>query len=291
MTDTSALGNRMKSYEEVSRTVLTARMPMIVRVDGRAFHTYVKRLHTPGTDTPWNPVIRDALTDVARALMAEITGAKIAYLQSDEVSVLVTDYDKHGSQPWFGKVAQKVASVAASIATVAFNRNIQGYIDDELPAEMFPTDATFDARVFVVPREDAANYFVWRQQDATRNSVSMLAHHHFDPGALHGKSWGVMQEMLFSERGVNWNNSPTWQKRGWCVVRRRQRRTVGELRAEGARLDIPDHVIVEDHVEVVRQVMEPDWEIPVFTKEPGYLEQHVDLRAPEQDDTPGPEGD
>jgi len=276
VTDATSLGDRMKRYEEVPRTSLTPRMPMIVRVDGRAFHTYTKKVHHGG-DSPWNPVIRDAMTDVARALIGEITGAKIAYLQSDEVSVLVTDYDKLSSQAWFDKVAQKVCSVSASIATMAFNENIRGYVDQGLPGEMFPTTATFDARVFVVPQEDVCNYFVWRQQDATRNSVSMLAQAHFAHRELHGKSWGAMQEMLHSERGINWNDCATWQKRGWCVLRKTVHTTVGEMRAAGSAIDVTPGVEIGDDIEVVRKAIEPDWEIPVFTKDSGYIDRFVNV--------------
>jgi len=279
MTDTTSLGDRMKSYEEVPRTQLTPRMPMILRVDGRAFHTYVKRLHQPDTGAPWNPVVRDAMTDVARALMREITGAKIAYLQSDEVSVLVTDYDKPGSQAWFDKVAQKVCSVGASVATLAFNTNIRQYADMGMPAEIFPATATFDARAFCIPQDDVCNYFIWRQQDATRNSVSMLAQHHFDHRELQGKSWGQMQEMLFRQRDVNWDACDTWKKRGWCVTRQRVHTTVGEMRAAGHRIDAPPEVQVADSVGVVRQAIDPDWDIPVFTKDHWYIHQHVDLEA------------
>lgn len=244
MGDKTSIGDRMKRYEIVPRTSLTPRMPMILRVDGRAFHTYVKLLHHGASETsPWNPVIRDAMTDVARALMREIAGAKLAYLQSDEVSVLVTDYDSLTTQAWFNGVAQKICSVTASAATMAFNNNIRDYVDQGLPAEMFPTTATFDSRCFVVPKEDVCNYFVWRQQDATRNSVSMLAQANFDHAELQGKSWSAMQEMLHSEKGINWNDCDVWQKRGWCVDR------------EGV----------------------VNWDIPIFTKDHGFIESCVFL--------------
>jgi tRNA(His) 5'-end guanylyltransferase len=284
----------MKRYETVPRTSLTPRMPMIVRVDGRAFHTWVKQLGEHGEGLPWSTLMRDAMTEVVRALMREITGAKLAYLQSDEVSVLVTDYDKPGSQAWFAKIAQKVCSVSAAVATAAFNRAVLEAVllrydvremegtTGSLDMRRLPTPAHFDARTFVVPQDDVCNYFVWRQQDATRNSVSMLAQHHFNHDELQGKSWGVMQEMLFSEKDINWNDCPTWQKRGWCVLRQEVRSTVGELREAGQiDLDVPEGVVVPDDTEVVRRPIDPDWETPIFTKDNWYIDQHVFLEEAE----------
>ena len=274
----------MKRYEEVPRTSLTPRMPMIIRVDGRAFHTYVKKLEVdPESQAPWNPVIRDAMTDVAIALMRSISGAKIAYLQSDEVSVLVTDYDKPSSQAWFDKVAQKVCSVTASIATMAFNNNIREYTKLGLREKFFPTTATFDARAFVVPVPDVCNYFIWRQQDCEKNSISMLAQKYFTPEQLHSKDGSQKQDMLMGEHEVNWNDCEVWQKRGWCVVRKTVSHTVGELRQGGAELDISPGVTVPDDVEVTRVAIEPDWEIPIFTKDRDYIELHVDLERAEKE--------
>lgn len=195
------LDERMKRYEFVSRYTMTPRAPMIVRVDGRAFHTYTRGCPL------WDQTIEDGMTRVAVALVREIAGSKMAYVQSDECSVLVNDYETLGTQPWFGKSVQKVASVSASIATAAFGQPIEG------------RTATFDSRAFVVPREDAANYFVWRQQDAVKNSVQSLAQEHFTQRELVGLHGGELQELLFQGRGINWNDTPPHRKRGWCVTR------------------------------------------------------------------------
>lgn len=243
MSDKTSIGDRMKRYETVPRTSLTPRMPMIIRVDGRAFHTYTKALKRDA-ESPWNWELRDALTAAAKALVDEIAGAKLAYLQSDEISVLVTDYDSLTVQAWFNGVAQKICSVTASIATAAFNRWM--VLGGGLSFSRWTKDTnlvTFDSRCFVVPKEDVCNYFVWREQDATRNSVSMLAQHHFDHAELQGKSWGTMQEMLHSEKGINWNDCDVWQKRGWCV----------------------------DRSGVV------NWDIPIFTKDRDFIESCVFL--------------
>jgi tRNA(His) guanylyltransferase len=286
MTDKTAIGDRMKRYEEAARIYMTPRMPLIIRVDGRAFHTYTKRVgggEVAGTD-PWNGVIRDAMTDTARALMADITGAKIAYIQSDEISVLVTDYDKLSSEPWFGKNSQKVCSVSASVATMAFNNNIRAYVDSGLPAEFFPTEATFDSRAYCVPREDVTNYFVWRQRDAEKNSISMLAQYHFSHKQLHGKSGSDKQDMLMREHGVNWNEIDTWKKRGWCVDRKVVTMTYAEFIEQGGvvRTRTPS-VDIDPDTPVTRTNLDPDWEIPIFTKDRDYIERFVNVDQDEEE--------
>ena len=196
------IDDRMKMYEEASRHVLTPRMPMIIRVDGRAFHTL-----TRGLD-PWDPMIARSMERSAIALFKEIAGAELAYTQSDEISVLVNDFRTLGTQPWFGKVLQKVASVSASIATAHFRHTGER-----------GQYATFDARAFVIPREEVTNYFIWRQQDATKNSVSMLAQQHFPHSRLQGLNGSQMQDLLHAEKGINWNDLPVWQRRGIVVKR------------------------------------------------------------------------
>lgn len=273
----------MKAYEYVPRTSLTPRMPMIIRVDGKAFHTY-----TRGFDRPWDMNMRNGMNAVACDLMKHVQGAKLAYAQSDEVSVLVTDYDKLTSSAWFDKNIQKCASVAASIATAAFNRSmletlLGRYDVRELEGnngaftEALPPLAHFDARVFVLPKEEACNYFVWRQQDASRNSISMLAQSEFSHKQLHGKNTGAMQEMLMMEKSINWNDCEVWQKRGWCVTRRTVTMTVAELEQSGGTIIRDAGVEIDPETEVTRTKIEPDWEIPIFSKDTSYVDQHVNL--------------
>lgn len=252
-----SLGDRMKRYEDVSRTMLTSRTPMIIRVDGRAFHTFTRAFRTRDAIDPWSPDLHQALTAAASALLLDVAGAKLAYAQSDEISVLVTDYDALGTQPWFDKVAQKVASVSASIATALFNDSI-GW-----------SRATFDGRCFVLPKEEVCNYFIWRQQDATRNSVSMLAQHHFSHKRLQGLNSSQMQELLHSEKNVNWDKTDTWKKRGWCVLRSTEEGVV----IEGT----PDDEAAVFGKTYMRTVIKPDLEIPIFTKDREYIDRYVFL--------------
>ncbi|MGV9386567.1 tRNA(His) guanylyltransferase Thg1 family protein [Nonomuraea sp. NPDC003707] len=205
MSDKTALGDRMKLYESATRTILPRRTYSVVRVDGRAFHTFLRH-----ADKPFDEAVMTSMDAVAEALCTEMSGAVFAFTQSDECSVLLTDFDSHGTQPWFGGVVQKIVSIAASTATVAFNRRYG--IDHAY--------ATFDARVFTISDVvEVANYFLWRQRDCVRNSITMAAQAVFSHKELHGKTTGHMQEMLWSQHGINWNDYPAGAKRGRVCVR------------------------------------------------------------------------
>lgn len=223
--DKTSLGDRMKTYEGVSRHVLMRRTPVILRVDGRAFHTFTRSFQVP-----FDNMLHDAMVATARSLVHEIQGAKLAYGQSDEVSVLITDYDTLTTDAWFGYGVQKMVSIAASVATIAFNNHIGRN-----------NQAQFDARVFNLPRAEVVNYFVWRQKDASRNSVQMVARSCFSHKQCHRKSNSDLQDMLM-DIGVNWNDTPTHFKRGFCVSKE------GEI----------------------------DREIPIFTQDRGYIQHLVD---------------
>ncbi len=210
------LAIRMKSYEEAARTTFPRRMPLIVRVDGKAFSKLTSSLKEAGQ--PFHAAFSATMDEVARTLCEEIQGAQLAYAQSDEVSVLVHGYKKWESSPWFDNQCQKVVSVAAALAASTFTFN---------SASVFGSlrQVAFDARAFVLPEHEVTNYFVWRQQDASRNSVQMLARSHFSHKECEGKSCAEMQEMLFQKKGVNWNDTPDGLKRGRIVVRRKQTHT------------------------------------------------------------------
>ncbi|WP_433794944.1 tRNA(His) guanylyltransferase Thg1 family protein [Actinoplanes sp. CA-252034] len=198
-----SLGNRMKAYERVTRTVLPPRTHTLIRVDGRAFHTYLR-----DSVKPFDLDFVADMDHVARELCAEVAGTVFAYTQSDEISLLLTDFSGRNTQPWFGGEVQKIVSAVAALATAA--------LCVRRPAR----PAGFDARVFTVADPgDVANYFVWRQRDAVRNSIAMAAQAHFPHRRLQGVHSGGMQELLWSEAGVNWNDYPAGVKRGRVVTR------------------------------------------------------------------------
>ena len=197
------LAVRMKEYEDVSRFYLTRRLPMIIRIDGKAFHTY-----TRGCEKPFDFNLIGAMIETATFLCGEIQGARLGYVQSDEISIFCQTYDNLGTEPWLGGCIQKIVSVAASLATSFFNK-------------IAPVDnrtANFDARVFVLPHSEVTNYFIWRQQDWTRNSIEMLARAHFSHKQLHCVNNKQMQEMLFTQKGVNWSDLPNHLKNGVAVI-------------------------------------------------------------------------
>lgn len=198
------LGDRMKTYENASRHYLTRRMPCILRCDGKAFHTL-----TANMKKPWDDGMIDAMCHTAKYLCENIQNAKLAYVQSDEISVLLTDYDRLNTEAWFDKNLQKMVSVSAALATLSFNRKIVEHYPDK--------SGVFDSRAFVIPKEDVCNYFLWRQNDATRNSVQMLARANFSHRELHGLNNSELQDKLMLEKGINWNDVATHKKRGACV--------------------------------------------------------------------------
>lgn len=237
-----SLGDRMKRYEGTTSAQLMRRTPVIIRIDGKAFHTF-----TRGLDKPFDQSLHEAMVTTMARLCGNIQGAVFAYTQSDEISILLQDWEKHTTDAWFDYKIQKMTSIAASIATAAFN----GYYKHPSKTDF----ALFDARVFNIPFEEVTNYFVWRQQDAVRNSINALGQAHFSHKSLQGKNVNQVQDMLIQEKGINWNDVPTRFKRGVCVVE--------EFYATG------------DKGEIVR-IPKVDSEIPIFTQDRNYVERHLD---------------
>lgn len=183
-------------------------LPYVVRVDGRAFHTLLR-----DAEKPFDRRVSHHMGRVALALCQQIDGAVFAYQQSDEVSVLVCSYEDFRTEPWFGGRVNKIASISASVATGAFSR----YALE--PGVILRNLGLFDARVFVLPNAvEVANYFLWRQRDATRNSISAAAQAHFPHSTLQGLNGDQLQELLWRQKSVNWNDYPTAFKRGQVVA-------------------------------------------------------------------------
>lgn len=246
-----SLGDRMKEfYEGRSQTCLLRRTHTLIRVDGKAFHSYTRGLKRPFDDE----FISD-MNQTAQTLCEEIQGAQLAFVQSDEISVLVTDFKKFETSGWFDNNVQKVVSVSASIATEAFNHaRITRMINQGLDTQniLKAKRARFDSRVFQIPDSaEVANYFLWRQQDATRNSIQSTARANFSHSELNGKSQKEMQGMLLTQKNINWNDYPAGYKRGRVVMK------------------MPSNIMING-VAVERMswsVIEP----PIFSQEPEFL--------------------
>ena len=205
------LGDRMKHYETlgVSGMRLLPMIPIVARIDGRSFHTFTK-----GMKRPFDEDFSNAMTQTLIHLVKH-TGASIGYTQSDELS-LVWCQDSYKSEVWFdGRVAKMTSQLAAQ-ATLAFYREVVKTMPSEF-AERLPT---FDARIWNVPTKDeAVDALIWRELDATKNSVSMAAHHYFSHKFLQGKNTSTKRELLLSEKGIRWEDYPTHFKRGTYVQR------------------------------------------------------------------------
>lgn len=237
------LGKRMKLfYEEISKTRLMRRVPVAIRIDGKAFHTFTK-----GFQKPFDEVLIKSMQDTMKYLCENIQGCVLGYTQSDEITLILVDYKKLTSSAWFDYEVQKVCSIAASMATIAFNKYFSENInseycvfDDELldNGDFNPNykneylidlyamhvkasykGAMFDARCFNIPKEEVANLIYWRQLDATRNSIQMVGQANFSHKELQNKSCNQIQDMLMTQKGVNWNDLPSYQKRGSCCIK------------------------------------------------------------------------
>jgi len=208
------LGKRMKEqYEVRTRYSLPRRTYTIIRLDGKAFHTFTK-----GMKRPYDETFMSMMDKTALMLTSEIQGCKMAYVQSDEISLLLTDFATITTDAWFDGQIQKMASVSASIATAHFNmlialQKIQIEKKDWADIKL----AYFDSRVFTIPDPiEVENYFIWRQKDAVRNSIAMTAQSLYSHKELNGKSSSDQQDMIHA-KGVNWNDMPEGFKRGRTI--------------------------------------------------------------------------
>ena len=209
------IGDRMKSfYENRTRYKLTRRTNTIIRVDGKAFSNYTK-----GLQRPFDHGLIEDMNKTAEYLCQNIQGAKFGYVQSDEISILITDYDDLGTHAWFDNNLQKMVSVASSMATAKFNQlrmkrfcnefgianhsmDYDGNLLKESEIENFKL-ATFDARAFQIPFiDEVENYFIWRQQDAVRNSISSVAQSLYSHNQLNGVKTDQLQEMIFQKGSI-----------------------------------------------------------------------------------------
>lgn len=228
------LGTRMKVfYENIPKTRLMRRTPVAIRLDGKAFHTFTK-----GFQKPFDFVLMDAMQKTMKYLCENIQGCVFGYTQSDEITLILVDYQKFTSDAWFDYEVQKLTSVSASMATMAFNKyfseNVEdvikynsthdslverkeGLLDNYISA--VEKGACFDARCFNIPKEEVTNLIYWRQLDATRNSIQMVGQANFSHDELQNKTCDMIQDMLMTKYGINWNNFTVPCKRGTACIR------------------------------------------------------------------------
>lgn len=266
-----SLGDRMKRYEYVSRNYLTRRSPVIIRLDGKAFHTF-----TRGLKRPFDDILVKSMQDTMKYLCENIQGCVLSYTQSDEITLVLVDYQNRESDAWFDNNIQKMVSVSASMATMAFNKAFKANAESVLrrinnaPTCTMEEDryagvlercisngAMFDSRVFTLPKEEVVNCIIWRQNDASRNSIQSVGQANFSQKQLHGKKCNDIQDMLMLEKGINWNDYPATLKRGSCCVK------------------ITYKINEGTDEEAVRTKWIIDNEIPIFTQDKNYVNKLV----------------
>lgn len=251
-----ALVMRMKEYEAATDTKLVNRMPVIIRLDGRAFHTFTK-----GFEKPFDNRLNRAMQETMQYLCENITNCIFGYTQSDEITLVLFEQSKE-AQPWFDNRIQKIVSSAASMATLKFNECLGNYwleAEEEcwhedykfLTGKQFR--ATFDARAFNLPKEEVVNNIIWRQQDAIRNSINSLAQANFSHKQLQGKNMTETVDFMI-DNGINWNNLPIKYKHGSACIRK------------PAEVDTPNG-------KVIRNKWFIDNEMPVININKDYVEK------------------
>lgn len=194
-----SLGDRMKTnYEQAYKIYMPHRMPVIIRLDGKTFHTFTKKMNRP-----FDEEFVKNMAELSKYLVKELQTAVFAYAQSDEISILLHDYKKLATQPLYNNEIQKLTSISAGLASSFFSL-------------IYSKEAVFDSRVFTLPEAEVCNYFIWRQKDASRNSIQMLARSLYSHKQLVNKNTSDLNELIFA-KGQNWNNIETKFKRGYCI--------------------------------------------------------------------------
>ena len=224
--NTLSLADRMKRYENISAWELPRRIPVIIRLDIRAGHTCINHVYGKG----YSENFYADMMFTTETIQKEIQGCSFAYSQSDEISFLLTDYQTIQTEPWFGYDARKLISISAGLASAYMSR---------FSEKVF----VFDSRAFSIPQDEVTNYFLWRQRDANRNAILFAGYEHFSHNQLFEKNCSQVQEMLFQEKGINFNDYPVIRKCGFCVID-------GKV----------------------------DAEIPIFSKDRDYVERFVNVR-------------
>ena len=242
--DTSNLAKRMKEYEKRNQYYLQKRTPVAIRVDGRSFHTFTK-----GFKRPFDEVLMKSMQETAKYMCENMGNAKFAYAQSDEITIILVDYDTLETDCWFNYRTDKLCSIAASMATMAFNKFFAKNVDEwgrktfadwdeggtndpevanspewelmQTYSRALAKGAMFDARCFNIPKEEVTNLVYWRQLDAARNSVQMVGQANFSHKELQNKSCNMIQDMLHEQKGINWNDFPVDCKRGAAVIKKK----------------------------------------------------------------------
>ena len=246
-------------YEAIPKTKLMRRTPVIIRIDGKAFHTFTKNFNKP-----YDEAIGNAMVGTMKYLCENIQGCVFGYTQSDEITLVLVDYQTFNTAAWFDYEVQKMCSVSASMATMQFNKLFTEFARKEISKQFnanystakitkvyskaIAKGAMFDSRVFNIPKEEVTNCILWRQQDATRNSIEALGRSFFSSKQLYKKNTSQIQDMLMEMFNINWNNSPTSFKRGVACFKENDGK---------------------------RSSWKVDYEMPTISQDRDYVEKHI----------------
>lgn len=228
------LGKRMKTYyEAIPKTSLMRRTPVAIRIDGKAFHTF-----TRGFEKPFDTLLVNTMQQTTKKLCENIQNCVFGYTQSDEITLILVDYKDINTAAWFDYEVQKLCSISASMATLYFNKFFKQSVEEfdinsiikEKEVDNYKllnsykralnTGAMFDSRCFNIPKEEVCNLIYWRQLDATRNSIQMVGQANFSHKELQGLTCNKIQDKLITETDINWNNYPTYLKRGTSCLKK-----------------------------------------------------------------------
>lgn len=239
------LGKRMKEYyEQIPKTKLMRRTPVEIRIDGKAFHTF-----TRGFNKPFDDVLVKSMQQTMKYLCENIQGCVLGYTQSDEITLILVDYKHFNSSAWFDYEVQKMCSIAASMATMAFNKSFKNLVDrycalfvnySRTLVNAADKGAMFDARVFNIPKEEVTNLVYWRQLDAIRNSIQSVGQANFSYKELQNKNCNAIKDMLLSEKDMSWDDLPAHLKRGSCCIKKES--------VDGMRT----HWVVDEHIPIFK---------------------------------------
>lgn len=283
--DTSDLANRMKEYEKRNQYYLQKRIPVAIRVDGRSFHTFTK-----GFQRPFDEILMTTMQETAKYMCENIQNAKFAYVQSDEITIILVDYDTLETDCWFNYRTDKICSIAASMATLKFNMAFKEAIlneEWEWKNSLTPQSveiqeahdnyiatlkkaaqkgAMFDARCFNIPKEEVANLIYWRQLDAMRNSVQMVGQANFSHKELQNKSCNEIQDMLVAQKAINWNFYPEDCKRGAACIKLLPKEEV---------IDVPTATEKPVRIVVNRSSWFIDIHMPILKEDWDYINKYI----------------
>lgn len=263
------LSDRMKRYESSADITLPDRLPVIVRLDGNSFSKMTKRGEFK---KPYDPRFVEAMKAGAVSVLKYCSGVQLAYVQSDEISLLLRNDQNINTDPFLGNRIQKLTSLLAAKVSVAFNK--------EMMKQEFDTEAVFDCRAFIVPEHEVHNYFLWRQLDCFKNFVSSYAYWNLKgkygrkaaQNMLHGLSTEQRQELIYNEFGVNVNDIDDHRRRGQIIRKVSKEVPIREIMTEAKY----ENLLEQGHIDEGDIVEKSEWEVmgvtPRLDKDDEFIE-------------------